>query len=174
MLRVLAHVRLKSDAERQAKVERFRGSEWGERPEELARIEANILDSSRYTMEVTLSAELADGRRVTGGGFVFSGPRRGRGAIWWRYRGPRLSDDEREHQRLLDETYRVGRADVEDAIDQMLGREPRQHRPPRLAWEGLQRALTEVRVDASEEELIAAPLIVELSPEAEAEVAGGA
>jgi hypothetical protein len=56
----------------------------------------------------------------------------------------------------------------------MLGREPKQHRPPRLSWEGLQRALTEAGIDASEEELIAAPLGIEFSPEVEAEIAEGA
>jgi hypothetical protein len=56
-------------------------------------------------MTVRLSADLADGRRILGGGFEFGGPRRGVGAIWWRYRGPRLNDDEHEHERLLNETY---------------------------------------------------------------------
>jgi len=35
------------------------------------------------------------------------------------------------------EGYRVQRQDVEDAINQLLGRDPEQHRPPRLSWEPL-------------------------------------
>ena len=155
----------------QAKVEHFRQSDWADRPRELARIEESILDPSKYKIMVRLSADLADGRRITGGGFEFSGPRRGVGAIWWRYRGPRLSDDEREHERLLNETHHVGRPDIDDAIDQMLGPEPEQHRPPRLSWAGLQAALTDAGIDATETQLIAAPLMVELSPEVEAEIA---
>jgi hypothetical protein len=173
VVRIIAHVGLESDAEKQAKVERFRNSDWATQPRELARIEQSILDPSRYKMTVKLSADFADGRRIAGGGFEFGGPRRGVGAIWWRYRGPRLSDDEHEHERLLNETYHVGRPDIEDAIDQMLGREPEQHRPPRLSWEGLQRALTEAGIVTTERELIAAPLIIELSPEVEAEIAHG-
>ena len=171
VVRVVARVRLESYAEKQARVESFRNSEWVNQPGELARIGAGILDPSTYNMKVGLSADLADGRRITGGGFEFGGPRCGVSAIWWRYRGPRLSDD--EHERLLHETYHVGRSDIEDAIDQMLGREPEQHRPPRLSWEGLQAALIEAGVDATETQLIAAPLVIELRPEVEAEIARG-
>jgi uncharacterized protein (DUF4415 family) len=86
VVRVVAHVRLVGDAQKQAKVERFRSSaSWADRPEELARIEQSILDPRKYQMSVRLSADLVDDRRITGGGFGFGGPRHGVGAIWWRY-----------------------------------------------------------------------------------------
>ncbi len=168
--RVIAHVELVSDADKRAKVQRFRESQWSQRPEELARIERSILDPDKYGMTVTLAGELDDGRRVTGGGFEFSGPRRGVAAIWHQYRGPRLSDDPAENDRLLNETYHVGLPDVEDAINQMLGRDPAQHRPPRLSWSGLLDALAEVGIDATEEELIAVRLDLELSDQVQAEL----
>jgi hypothetical protein len=169
--RVIASVRLIGDAEKQAKVERFRNSDWAEQPEELAKIERNILDPTRITMDVTLSAGLLDGRRVSGGGFGIGGIRHGTNAIWKAYRGPQLSDDPEEHQGLLEETYQFGMPDIEDSINQMLGRDPDQHRPPRLSWSGLQQALAQAGVHVSEEQLIAAPLTIELSAEVEAEIA---
>ena len=168
--RVIARVELVTEADKRAKVQRFRESAWSQQPEELARIERSILDPDTYAMTVTLAAVLDDGRRVTGGGFGFGGPRRGIGAIWHRYRGPRLSDDDAENNRLLHETYHVGVPDVEDAINQMLGRDPGQHRPPRLSWNGLLDALAEVGIEPSEEELIALPLEIELSERVEAEL----
>ena len=45
------------------------------------------------------------------------------------------------------------------------------HRPPRLSWENLIRALTDARVPVSEENLIA-PLTIELAPEVQAELDG--
>jgi hypothetical protein len=61
---------------------------------------------------------------------AFSGQRRGIAAIWHRYKGPPLPEDEKEQRAAL-ERYHVGLADIESAIDQMLGRDPEQHRPPR-------------------------------------------
>jgi hypothetical protein len=168
---VIAHIDLESEADKRAKVQRFRDSDWSQKPDELARIEQSILDPTKYQMTVTLTAVLADGRRLTGGGFGFGGPRHGIGAIWYRYRGPQLHDDPGEHERLLDETYHVSLSDVQDAVDQMLGRDPEQHRPPRLSWDGLLRALDMDGVRSSEQELIATPLIVDLSDEATAEIA---
>jgi len=169
--RVIAHVELVSDVERRAKVERFRQGRRSRRPEEQARIERQILDPATYQMNVTLAADLDDGRRITAGGFGFGGPRYGVGAIWHRYRGPRLSDDPEENDRLLNETYRVGLPDIEDAINQMLGRDPDQHRPPRLSWGHLQEALTKVGIKVTDDELIALPLEIELSQPVQAEIA---
>jgi hypothetical protein len=117
---VIADVDLETGADKRAKVESFRQSDWAQKPAELSRIEQNILDPTKYLMRVTLTAELADGRRVTVPGFEFSGPRDGVGAIWFRYHGPQLHDDRHEHERLLNETYHVRLSDIEDAIDQML------------------------------------------------------
>jgi hypothetical protein len=168
---VIADVDLETGADKRAKVESFRQSDWAQKPAELSRIEQNILDPTKYLMRVTLTAELADGRRVTVPGFEFSGPRDGVGAIWFRYHGPQLHDDAHEHERLLNETYHVRLSDVEDAIDQMLGRNPEQHRPPRLSWGRLLEALASAGVRTSEQELITSPLLVELSDDARAELA---
>jgi hypothetical protein len=61
--------------------------------------------------------------------------------------------------------------DIEDSINQMLGRDPKLHRPPRLAWGGLTDALTGTGIVVTEEELIEAPLTIELSPEAKVQIA---
>ena len=130
-------------------------------------------DPASYGMDVTLAADLDDGRRVTGGGFGFGGPHSGIAAIWHRYRGPQLSDDPAENDRLLNQTYHVGLYDIEDAINQMLGRDPDQHRPPRLSWHGLLDALSEIGIDMTEEELIALPVNIELSDRVEAYIERG-
>ncbi|MGP0036099.1 MAG: hypothetical protein ACLP4R_16230 [Solirubrobacteraceae bacterium] len=118
-----------------------------------------------------LAADLDDGRRVTARGFGCGGPRNGLAAIWHRYRGPQLSDDPVENDRLLNETYHVGLSDIEDAINQMLGRDPDQHRPPRLSWGHLLDALADVGIKMTEKELIALPLNIELSDQVKAEIA---
>jgi hypothetical protein len=74
--RVIAHVELVSEADKRAKVQRFRESPWSRRPEELGRIERSILDPAMYGMTVMLAADLDDGRRVTARGFGFGGPRK--------------------------------------------------------------------------------------------------
>ncbi|MGO9907208.1 MAG: hypothetical protein ACLPY3_16060 [Solirubrobacteraceae bacterium] len=122
-------------------------------------------------MTVMLAADLDDGRRVTARGFGCGGPRNGLAAIWHRYRGPQLSDDPVENDRLLNETYHVGLSDIEDAINQMLGRDPDQHRPPRLSWGHLLDALADVGIKMTEKELIALPLNIELSDQVKAEIA---
>lgn len=61
--------------------------------------------------------------------------------------------------------------DIEEAINQMLGRDPKLHRPPRLAWGGLIDALAGTGIVVSEQELIDAPLAIELSPETRAQIA---
>jgi hypothetical protein len=66
---VIAHIDLESEADKRAKVQRFRDSDWSQKPDELARIEQSILDPTKYQMTVTLTAVLADGRRLTSGGF---------------------------------------------------------------------------------------------------------
>ncbi len=53
----------------------------------------------------------------------------------------------------------------------MLGRDPKLHRPPRLAWGGLIDALVGAGIVVSEQELIDTPLTIELSPEASGHIA---
>lgn len=124
----------------------------------------------QYGMNVSLAARLDDGREIAGGGFGFAGPRDGLGAIWHRYRGPLLHEDPAEHDRLLQESYHVGVDDLQDAVNQMLGRDPEMHRPPRLSWDRLQCALDDQGIRVSEQQLIDTPLELVLSASAAAEV----
>jgi hypothetical protein len=81
-----------------------------------------------------------------------------------------LPDDPREARRIALEEHRVDLADIEDGINQMLGRDPVLHRPPRLSGENLIRALGDADVPVAEESLIAAPLTIELAPEVRGEL----
>jgi hypothetical protein len=132
----------------------------------------NILDPGRYKMYASLSATLSDGSEVETGvrDKSFSAPRDGLGAIVHRYRGPKLSDDPDEQIRLLQETYHVSYTDVVDHVNQMLGRDPELHRPPRLSWDNLIKALAKSGIDVNEDELIRAPLVRDLSDEVSAEI----
>ena len=168
--RVIAHVELASDAEKRANVEALRKGAQSRRPGKQARMERSILGSATYKMDVTLAADLTDGRQIRAAGFGFGGPRKGLAAIWHRYRGAPLSDDPAENERLLNQSYRVGLSDIEDAVNQMLGRDPSQHRPPRLSWGHLLDALAEADIQMTEEELIATPLDLELSDQVAAEI----
>ena len=97
--------------------------------------------------------------------------RRGAAAIWKRYVGPPPTrEDPIERDQFLD-AYRLTRRDIEDAVNQMLGRDPEQHRPPRLSWETLIELLSDHGVELSESELISMPFRCELSPAVEAELA---
>jgi hypothetical protein len=91
-----------------------------------------------------------------------SGPRRG---IWHRWHGPSLPDDREEPDRIVLFEHRVDLHDIEDGINQMLGRDPTLHRPPRLSWNNLITALDEAGVPVAERDLIEAPLTIELAPE---------
>lgn len=168
---VVATVELKSDAEKEQTVAAFRGSQSLD-AESIEDVVESVLDPSRYQMYASLAANLSDGRQVATGvrDLGFSGPRHGIGAIRHRYRGPQLSDDPDEHDRLLHSSYHVGLPDIQDAINQMLGRDPELHRPPRLAWHRLLAALASERVHVTEDELIAAPLTLQLSDEVRAEI----
>ena len=130
-------------------------------------------DPDNYHLNVRLSALTDSGERVSTphADFGIGGPRRGVGAIWHRYRGPRLSEDPDAETELLNQTYRVGLSDIEDAINQMLGRDPEQHRPPRLSWRQLIDALASAGVTVTEQDLMDAPLTVDLSPPVKADLA---
>jgi hypothetical protein len=67
--------------------------------------------------------------------------------------------------------HRVDLGDIEDGINLILGRDPQLHRPPRLSWEYLLRALADAGVTVTEDDLIAVPLTIELAPEVETELA---
>jgi hypothetical protein len=120
----------------------------------------------RLSLYVRLSARLRDAREIGSArrDFAIGLPARGLGAIWHRHHRtgePRDGPPEDHH---------VGPRDIEDAINQMLGRDPEQSRPPRLAWGGLIDALARAGVVVGEQELIAAPLTVELDRTVEAAI----
>ena len=95
----------------------------------------------------------------------------GPSAIWKGYVGPpALPEDPIERERFL-EHYRVRHRDIEDAVNQMLGRDPDQHRPPRLSWDTLIELLSKHGIELSEAQLIALPFRCELSPEVQTQLA---
>jgi hypothetical protein len=112
---------------------------------------------------------MSDGTSITArtGDFGVGGPRRG---IWHRWHGPPLPEDPEEANRLMLEEHWIDRQDIEDGINQMLGRDPDLHHPPRLAWDSLIAALADAGVRATERDLIGAPFTVELTPEVQAEL----
>jgi hypothetical protein len=122
--------------------------------------------SRQWSAEATLFAVSADGRRITvpHTSMGSAGPSRGVAAITKRYAGPLLPEDPDASQRVL-HAYRVQRHDVEDAINQLLGRDPEMHRPPRLSWGHLIELLAEHGKVVSEEELIAMPFVYEFPAE---------
>jgi hypothetical protein len=162
---VTAHVELGSGRQT------IRAPDLGAEGEEVAA--AAHSDPERFHLNVRLSALTESGERVSSvhADFGIGGPRRGVGAIWHRYRGPPLSEDPEEETELLSQTYRVGLSDIDDAVNHMLGRDPEQHRPPRLSWGKLIDALVRAGVPVTEQELIDAPLTLELSPRVKAELA---
>jgi hypothetical protein len=101
------------------------------------------------SLHVSLSAVDSEGRRIASAGsdFGMSGPRRG---VWHCWHGPPLPGDREEAERLVFVEHRVDASDIEDGINQMLGRDPTLHRPPRLSWDKLIRALDEAGVAVSE------------------------
>jgi hypothetical protein len=127
-------------------------------------------DAERIELSVELAAQVRGGQRVKAeGSFGIGAPRRGLGAIWHRYRGPPIPEGQDEVE-YLQRNYRFGLPDIEDGINQMLGRDPDLHRPPRLSWDNLITALAEHGVHVTEQELIEAPLTVELDAEVTADL----
>jgi hypothetical protein len=116
------------------------------------------------SVSAQLFAEMNDGTRlrVSRETMGASMPREGAAAIGKRYSGPPLPEDPDEQHRAL-EQYRATRRDVEDAINQLLGRDPEQHRPPRLSWEPLIELLATRGITANKDELIATPFVFEFS-----------
>jgi hypothetical protein len=90
--------------------------------------------------------------------------------MWHRWHGPPLPDDPVEANRMTGSEHRVNVDDIEDGINQMLGRDPLLHRPSRLSWGALITALDEAGVSVTERALIEAPLILELTREVQAEL----
>jgi hypothetical protein len=93
-------------------------------------------DPDTLQVSVRLTAQIEDAEAVTSDrdDFGITMPRRGLGPIWHRYRGPRLANNAAKDTEPLSSDYRVGVPDLQDAINQMLGCDTEQHRPPRLSW----------------------------------------
>jgi hypothetical protein len=96
-------------------------------------------EDNRLRLHTWLSAELDDGHTVGEG----SGPDHG-------------------HVGLLSAT------NIHESVDQMLGRDPTLHRPPRLSWGGLIERLRGAGIPANEDSLIGLPIRVAIAPEVRA------
>jgi len=127
--------------------------------------------ADRLNVYVSLSAQASDGQRIASGhhDFGIGGPRHGIGGVWHRYHGPR-PDGEQELTEYIERNHHVGPADIQDGINQMLGRDPELHRPPKLAWTNLINALAEHDIHVTEDDLINTPLTMELHSEIQAEL----
>ena len=164
MTRVQATVKLQSSF--RAELAAKRNDVPGE-PRTLVRITSD--DPGRLSVDISLSAQDSTGRWIhtSGRDFGTGGPR---GGIWHRWHGPPLPDDYEQAARMMMFEHRVDVHDIEDGINQMLGRDPSLHRPPRLAWQNLIQALEQAGVRVTERELIDAPLTIELTPEVQVEL----
>jgi hypothetical protein len=160
---VFARVNLQSSAQRELSA---REAADGEQPRRVIMMSGN---HENLNLHVSLSAEDSTGRRTRtfGRDFGVSGPRRG---VWHRWHGPPLPEDRVDAERIALREHQVDQADIEDGINQMLGRDPKLHHPPRLSWHNLIRALNASGMPVTEQELIDAPLTVELTPEVQAEL----
>lgn len=162
---IYAKVTFQPNEEREAILAEMRGKpdyeEWA----------AALLSRRQLRLRVILSAEDITGRRIDSQGyFDIGGPRRSVGAVWHRYHGPSLPAKYDDQIDFLQGTYNVAICDIEDSINMMLGRDPALRRPPRLAWTALLAALTQVGMNATEEDLIATPLTVDLDKDVQDEL----
>lgn len=132
-------------------------------------VNGRVRNADRLDVRANLFADVSGDRiYAQTGGMGVGMWRHGRNAIWKRHTGPLPEDAEQQAQVLA--SYRVSRQDVEDAINQLLGRDPEQHRPPRLAWDGLIEALGEAGINVTENDLLGLPFVFELSQELVAEL----
>jgi hypothetical protein len=137
------------------------------------RVQAIDGDPDRLAVLARLYAQLESGERLVADRYAMGigMHRTGPASIWKQYVGPPpLPSDPVEQERFLAQ-YRVRRRDVEDALDQMLGRDPEQHRPPRLSWETLIDRLAEAGIEVTEQQLIGLPFRCEFSAPLRAELA---
>jgi hypothetical protein len=95
----------------------------GDDPGESRRLIQISGNPEHLNLHVSLSAEDGAGRRIrtVGRDFGIGAPRRGG---WHRWHGPPLPDDREEADRIVLIEHRVDLHDIEDGINQMLGRDP--------------------------------------------------
>ena len=96
---------------------------------------ATETNKDRLVIQARTFAESDDGRRIAPAYWHMSIGlwRNGANAIVKGWRGPPLPTDPEEEMRALEE-YRLQLHDIEDAINENLGRDPEQTPPPRLSW----------------------------------------
>lgn len=68
------------------------------------------------------------------------------------------------------EHYKLHTRDIEDAVNQMLGRDPEQESPAELSWTPLVSAMHEAGIEANEMQLRAAPFRFEFAEEVLAQI----
>jgi hypothetical protein len=152
--RVVAHVALVPETTHHRPVDREISADL---PEWLTKPQRDDL-----SLGVLLFTEDRHGRLIEADtSFGIAGPRNGAGAAWCRYH-PTCSQGS--------SGYRVCALDISESIDQMLGRDPELHSPPRLAWDSLLAALWAVDLHVTVERLQAIPLAVVLGDDVEAEL----
>jgi hypothetical protein len=124
----------------------------------------------RLAIQARTFAETRNGRRIAPAYWHMSTGlgRSGANAIVKGWRGPPLPTDPEEEMRALEE-YRLQLHDIEDSINQMLGRDPEQTSPPRLSWGPLVSTLHDEGIRISEAELIDLPFVFEFSEQLLAE-----
>jgi hypothetical protein len=130
-------------------------------------LKESLLSPDRVHVTFTLAAELSDGRKVraTRPRFELTFWRRGRAAVWHRRRGPWRP------RFVVERTYRLQPSDMRDALEETLGHADwGAPAPPRDVWRGLIDALDAEGVHTTEQELLAAPLTVELDAEVNTEL----
>jgi hypothetical protein len=120
-------------------------------------------NAENLSLHISLAAQDSTGRRIQTQGRDFGIRARAAGSA-------PLPDEPELADRIVLFEHRVDLHDIEDGINQMLGRDPSLHRPPRLARQHLIDNLEEAGVHVTECELIDAPLTVELTPEVQAEL----
>lgn len=154
--RIIAHVSLVQESARNRRHVNHENS--ADLPEWLTTPQRGDL-----SLSVLLSIEDQPGHFISADtSFGIAGPRTGAGAAWCRYH-PTCSRESH--------SYRVCALDIAESIDQMLGRDPELHSPPRLAWDSLLAALRIAELPITVERLQASPLTVILSDDVEAELA---
>jgi hypothetical protein len=152
-------------ADRRAELEALHVPDGG--AEYAEQLRETLLSPERLHVTFTLAAELSDGRQVraTRPRLEFTFWRRGRAAIWHRYRGPWRP------RFVLQRTYRLRESDMQDALEETLGHADwGAPDPPRDVWRGLIDALNAEGVRATEQELLAVPLTLELDREVNTEL----
>jgi hypothetical protein len=122
------------------------------------------LAEEKWSADATLFATSTDRSRITATPprMGVAGSSHGIAAITKRYSGPTLPEEPEARRRVL-AAYRVQRHDIEDAVNQLLGRDSEMHRPPQLSWGPLIELLAKHGTVVTEDELIATPFLFEFS-----------